>query len=301
MEGKMHAVSTRICMLLLASVPLSADAWTIVAPLPDATWRPSAAASGGDGLVYAIGGLNGSGPPSTSQVFVYDPGSNAWSAAPPLAAGPRRNLAAATDYQGRIYAIAGYTPEFPLATVERFDPALGYWTRLPDLPDARQGLAAATGGDGRIYAIGGAPFNFQPTARVDAFDSDGWLWVQVASMGTPRSGFGAAVGPDGRIYAIGGYDGFGNVASVEVYDPNTDTWAYVAPMNYAHANRAAATGADGKIYVLGGEVAYPPLGVVEAYTADILAAPGGDLAREGTRSRQGQERTRRTTSHTPPR
>jgi N-acetylneuraminic acid mutarotase len=109
----------------------------------------------------------------------------------------------------------------------------------------------------------------------------------------------AAAGPDGRIYAIGGYDGFGNVASVEAYDPNTDTWTYVAPMNYAHATSAATTGADGKIYVLGGEVAYPPLGVVEAYTADILAVPGGDLARESTGSRQRQERTRPTTSHTP--
>src|SRR5215471_3843150 len=65
--GKMEAVSTRICMLLLASVALSADTWTVVAPLPDATWRPSAAATGGDGLVYAIGGLDGSGPPSTNR------------------------------------------------------------------------------------------------------------------------------------------------------------------------------------------------------------------------------------------
>jgi hypothetical protein len=106
-----------------------------------------------------LGGVDGSGPPSTNRVFANDPGTNTWSAAPPLVAGPRRNFAAATDNQGRIYAIAGYTPEFLLATVERFDPALGYWARLPDLPDARQGLAAATGGDGRIYANGGVPFN----------------------------------------------------------------------------------------------------------------------------------------------
>ena len=201
----MDAVPKRICLLLLGSLALSADTWTIVAPLPDATWRPSAAVSGGDGLVYAIGGVNGSGygsgPPSTNQVFVYDPGnpgSDTWSAAPPLVAGPRRNFGAATDNQGRIYVIAGYTPEFPLATVERFDPSLGYWARLPDLPDARQGLAAATGGDGLIYAMGGVPSASQPTARVDAFDPDGGFWVQVASMGTPRSGFGAAVRPDGR-------------------------------------------------------------------------------------------------------
>jgi hypothetical protein len=52
----MDTVSKRICMLLLGSVALSADTWTIVAQLPDAMRRPSAAGSGGDGLMYAIGG-----------------------------------------------------------------------------------------------------------------------------------------------------------------------------------------------------------------------------------------------------
>jgi hypothetical protein len=89
-----------------------------------------------------------------------------------LPSGPRRNLAAASDGQGRIYTIGGYTPEFPLATVERYDLFLGDWTLLPDLPPARQSLAAATGGDGRIYAIGGVPFTFRSTGRVDAFDPD---------------------------------------------------------------------------------------------------------------------------------
>jgi hypothetical protein len=71
----------------------------------------------------------------------------------PLPAGPRRNLAAATDFAGRVYAIGVYTPEFPLATVERYDPSLRYWVQLADIPVARQGLKAATGNDGRIYAI----------------------------------------------------------------------------------------------------------------------------------------------------
>src|SRR5215467_12113910 len=98
----MDVFPKRIYRLLLRSLALPPGTWTIVAPLPDATWRPSAACIVSDGLVYAIGGLNGSGPPSTNQVFVYDPGRNNWSAAPPLAAGPRRNFGAATDKRGRI-------------------------------------------------------------------------------------------------------------------------------------------------------------------------------------------------------
>ena len=79
----------------------------------------------GDGLVDAIGGMNDSGPPSTANVYAYDPAADTCSVVSPLPAGPRRNLAAATDFAGRIYAIGVYTPEFPLATVERYDPSLG--------------------------------------------------------------------------------------------------------------------------------------------------------------------------------
>jgi N-acetylneuraminic acid mutarotase len=264
-EAKMKVAFTRMCTLLLVSVALPADTWTIVAPLPDATWRPSAAVSGSNGLMYAIGGINGSGPPSTNEVFVYNPAWNTWSAAPPLVAGPRRNLAAAMDNLGRIYAIAGYTPEFPLATVERFDPALGYWQSLPALPDARQGLAAATGGDGRIYAIGGVPFNFQPTARVDAFDPAGGFWVQVASMGTPRSGFGSATGLDGHIYVMGGYGANAYLKSAEVYDPDSNTWSPIAAMQSVRFDLAAAAGPDGRIYAIGGYDGFGNVASVEAY------------------------------------
>ena len=252
--------------LVVASLfsPAIPDSWNNVASMPAPKWEP-AAATGGDGLVYAIGGMDNSGPPSTNAVFGFDPASDTWSVAPPLPAGPRRNLAATTDFAGRIYAIAGYTPEFPLATVERYDPSLGYWERLADLPVARQELAAATGGDGRIYAIGGVPFTFSPTDRVDVYDPDTGVWSQVASLTTPRNGCAAATGFDGRIYVMGGFGGNAYLNTAEVYDPSTDTWTPIAPMQSIRFALAAATGPDGRIYAIGGYTLAGDTATVEAY------------------------------------
>jgi kelch-like protein 18 len=263
-EEKMRPVALFLTGLVLLNVSARADNWAVVAGLPEPKWEP-AAATGGDGLVYVIGGMDDSGPPSNNHVFSYDPASNTWSLAPPLPAGPRRNLAAATDYQGRIYAIAGYTPEFPLSTVERYDPALGYWTQMVAVPVARQELAAATGGDGRIYAIGGVPFTFNPTDRVDAYDPNAGAWFQVASLGTPRAGLGAATGPDGRIYVMGGFGNDAYLNTAEVYDPSTDTWQPISPMQSVRFAVAAAAGPDGRIYAIGGYDGNGAVNTVEAY------------------------------------
>ena len=40
--------------------PLVADSWNTVTAMPESKWE-LAAATGGDGLVYAIGGMNDSG------------------------------------------------------------------------------------------------------------------------------------------------------------------------------------------------------------------------------------------------
>ena len=64
--------------LLLGVVAMLADSWMLVASLPQPKWEP-AAATGGDGLVYAIGGMDDSGPPSTAAAYAYDPGSDSWS------------------------------------------------------------------------------------------------------------------------------------------------------------------------------------------------------------------------------
>jgi N-acetylneuraminic acid mutarotase len=127
------------------------NSWATVAPMPTARLQ-LAAATGPDGRIYAIGGVNGgNGSPSLNTVEVYTPSTNSWAtvASMPTA---RAGLAAATGPDGRIYAV-GDTGSGN--TAEAYTPGTNSWATVASMPTARGLLAAATGPDGRIYAIGG--------------------------------------------------------------------------------------------------------------------------------------------------
>ncbi len=243
--------------------PARADNWALVAPLPEAK-SLLAAATGGDGRIYAIGGTSDDGPPVNPRVYAYDPNLDSWTQVASLSSS-RRNLAAATDLNGIIYVFGGYDfsgPPFALGIVERYDPIVGFWLRMTDMPTLRQSPAAATGADGRIYVMGGTDMGFQTTAVTEVYDPVTDSWSTASRMNSPRTGFGAATGVDG-IYAIGGYYG-SDLSSVEAYDLNSDTWTLVASLNIARSGHAATLGPDGRIFAIAG-----PATSVEAYTADV--------------------------------
>lgn len=139
------------------------------------------------------------------------PGASGWENVQGLGKA-REGLAAATDCDGRVYAIGGEIPSGVTGSVEVFDKdwnrTAGYSLKVP-----RGWLTAATDRYGRIYAIGGyrRSSNFfgkeyELLNTVEMFDpkqpDNGW--VTMAPMPTPRSELAAATGPDGRIYVFGG-------------------------------------------------------------------------------------------------
>ncbi len=245
--------------------PARADNWALVAPLPEAK-SLLAAATGGDGRIYAIGGTSDDGPPVNPRVYAYDPNLDSWTQVASLSSS-RRNMAAATDLNGIIYVFGGYDfsgPPFALGIVERYDPIVGFWQRMTDMPTLRQSPAAATGADGRIYVMGGTDTGFQTTAVTEVYDPVTDSWSTASPMNSPRTGFGAATGVDGRIYVFGGYTGSAYVNTAEAYDPSTDTWTPVASMNQGRYSLAGVTGANGLIYAIGGYYG-SDLTSVEAY------------------------------------
>jgi Kelch motif len=175
------------------------DTWATQAPMPTA--RDSlGAAQASNGLIYAVGGFDGTNVLAT--VESYNITTNSWSTAPPLNVA-RRDLGVAAGLDGRIYAAGGSTvTEVPLSTFERFDPATNSWTTLPPMPTARTRLALVTGVDGHIYAIGGDD-GTTALSTVEAFDPVSNTWSTVASLPAPRT---ALAGADGAIFAIGGSD-----------------------------------------------------------------------------------------------
>ena len=98
--------------------------WCMVAPM--ATRRARLGISSAFGMVYAIGGFDGSQDLST--VEVYNPKSNQWSSSTPM--GTKRSSLGVATLHNLLYAIGGYDGASCLCSVERYDPLLQQWTSV---------------------------------------------------------------------------------------------------------------------------------------------------------------------------
>ena len=239
-----------------------ASSWRAVAPLPLGSGDGrayAAAATGLDGTIYLIGGLDGSRSPQ-SGVFAYTPATNSWRSVAALP-GARVDLAAATDADGTIYAIGGWYGQTGVRngqkysnTVFAYTPATNSWSQVASLPDARYGLAAATGADGTIYAIAGANAAYVAQSSVFAYTPATDSWRNVAALPGARVDLAAATDADGTIYALGGADASNSLqSSVYAYTPATDSWASRPILPGDLSGLGAAAGADGAIYAIGGQ------------------------------------------------
>ena len=95
------------------------------------TVHEGAAAVGGDGRIYVMGGCTTVGCYSSS-VQAFDPAANTWAS---VTAMPwtTDDLAAATGLDGRIYVMGGCDPwaGCPLGQAAVYDPSTNTWTALP--------------------------------------------------------------------------------------------------------------------------------------------------------------------------
>lgn len=195
------------------------DAWTRLAPLPDA--RHHITLSALKGRLYAVGGFTGPFPhwQAQSTVFVYDPAANRWASGVDLPSPRGEGVAAVVG--DKLYMIGGRIRATPQASHfldhmdtrlnEAFDTATGRWQRRADAPTARNSAASAVI-NGKVYVVGGRTFSRNA---------------------------------DGSARQV-------NLPTLEVYDPVTNLWETRKPMPLAQGG-LAATAANGKLYVFGGE------------------------------------------------
>ena len=200
-----------------------------------------AAATGANGIIYALGGWSGqtgvTRQTTYNTVFAYNPATNSWTTVANMPAS-LYNLAATTGTDGTIYAIGGANAAFNAqAGVYAYSPTTNTWTNEAPLPASAQGLAATPGSNGVIYAIGGGDgaYSYSPSAG---------QWTTLPALSDSASYLGAAFGPDGGVYAVGGENGGGPLNTVLAYYPSP------APVFTSASAATFAVGAPGSFEVV---------------------------------------------------
>lgn len=139
----------------------STGSWSIL-PSMTGSRRDFSAAVDGEGRVYAFGGFGGYTGIHLMTAERFDPATGTWTQLPNML-DARSSTLAVTDSDGRIIVAGGfgygYQEQKFKNLVERFDPATGTWTRLPNSLVRRSGPAGHYNPvDGQVYLVGGGTY-----------------------------------------------------------------------------------------------------------------------------------------------
>jgi len=214
-----------------------ANAWTVLAPMPDAVTMASAVYSPVNNKVYVFGGENITGGTVSNATRIYDIPTNTWSAGANMP--DIRAFMASGYYNGKIYLIAGYnTPNVTSAQTQvwEYDPIANTFntTRMP-YPNAN-----GTGGpgfgiiNGHFYVAGGRDLTNTVIALVYDYNIATDTWTPRASMPAPNNVPGSGV-ENGQLALFGGGNPFSlapeTTGATVIYNPATDTWAAGPTLN----------------------------------------------------------------------
>ena len=124
--------------------------WTMLPPMNRI--RSNACAVSHAGLVYIIGGFDGT--EILSSIEIYDPQTNQWTYGPSMLV--RRSGLRAVVHKGKIYAMGGYDGQDRLSSVECLDPLrlLPGWKLVAPMMSQRSNFATASIEE-EIQVIGG--------------------------------------------------------------------------------------------------------------------------------------------------
>jgi non-specific serine/threonine protein kinase len=175
------------------------------------------------------------------------PGNLAWK---PIQSAPfRRQYAAATTLNDKIWVFGGIGVKTSSTTTKVYDPSTDSWATGPGLPVPLHHFSAVTY-KGEAVVIGG----FVPGAELTSKQSDkvyalrGDSWEELPSLNHPRAAAAAAVVGD-KIVVVGGQANGKLVPQTEVFDGKS--WKDVADIPTPREHLGAAS--DGNyVYAVGG-------------------------------------------------
>lgn len=231
------------------------------------------------GLIYIIGAFTGNYPDEkpVPVIYTYDPAADRWAVGDSIPSSRLRGSAGAVLYNGQIYLVSGLRNGHigdHKPWLDRYNPADGSWTVLPDAPRARDHFKAVVVQD-TLYLMGGRRSMvdeeaFQNTIQeVDVFNFKAQTWNTLQDpLPTPRAGCACLVFRD-DILVIGGESNSQTTAhsEVEAFNTVSQTWRVFARLRRGRHGMCAASIA-GHIYVPGGcgnRGGYPELESMEVF------------------------------------
>lgn len=219
-----------------------------------------------NGLIYAVGAMNGPYPHEVplTKVYVYNPVSNKWLAGAAIPAARRRGAAGAIAYKNKIYVVGGITDGHWTGWVnwfDEYDPTTNTWKILPAAPRVRDHFQVVIIND-KLYVAGGRRTSgitgqtFELTIpEVDVFDFASGTWSTLpasSNLPVPRAG-AANVLLGNEVIVIGGESGLQVAAHKETHALNvtTNTWRRLADLQAGrHGTGAVISNQD--IYIAAG-------------------------------------------------
>ena len=190
-----------------------ANTWTQLAPDPVA--RSGATAEAMNGLIYVVGGMNGSAV-SMASMDIYNPATNTWKSGPAMST-PRDNPGSAvlmdpTNTFQELYVVGGryekgkkesqiVNPD--LNTMEIYNPNTNSWSAGPPIPTGRRAMAVGTI-NGMMQVVGGERTGGNSTyPENEQYNPLTQTWTELAQMLPPRQGMAFAT-INNVLYTAGG-------------------------------------------------------------------------------------------------
>ncbi len=242
-----RALGVLIACVLLAGNSYAQEGWLSRTPSPVPEYGHAVADV--NGKIHALGGIHDfTGCAAETSHYVYDPGTNAWSSAAPMAIG--RVFGRAASINGIVYVVGGSTGcGTRTASLDAYNPATNQWIEKAPMSSPRSSMAIAVL-NGKLYVTGGVGDGEALVDTAEAYDPVTNQWTTLAPL--PGVRYNHSMGAiNGQLYVTGGGDNQGDVAEIDAYDPVTNTWtAYgIAPSPRGNAGYAVL---NGRLFVIGG-------------------------------------------------
>ncbi|CAN8010488.1 unnamed protein product, partial [Ixodes pacificus] len=197
-----------------------------------------------DGLIYMIGGFDGS--QCFNCVRCFNPFLHRWTERACMHVA--RCYVSVAVLEGKIYALGGYDGDRRTNTAERYDPIINTWTLIAEMNDQRSD-ACATVVDNKVYIVGG--FTGQQVLNTAEFyDPKVNVWTYIRAMTVPRSGV-RVINYQDTVYVLGGFNGTNRLSTGEKYDFLRDRWLELPNMHTPRSNFAVAV-LDDLLFAIGG-------------------------------------------------